>query len=194
MGFRPGKLIDSKIKQKLLGYILHDPFTATTSGLARLAKLPVMTVLRALVIFEDAGLVNRRKVGTAFEWNVNKGSYAYRAVVGIYRSMQEAPGPLEELKKIIRDTIPAKAVAEVKLFGSLARGDYKTNSDIDLFVLVKSGQNKEKFEKYGNELDKKTIKLFGKPVMTYILTEKEFKEKSGLAVIRNIKKEGVRLI
>jgi predicted nucleotidyltransferase len=98
------------------------------------------------------------------------------------------------MKDMLVKYIKKLPVIQAVLFGSTARGDEKPNSDIDLFLLVRSQTEKKEVEKSLDELRDRILTIYGNVLSDYILTEKEYGEKQGLGVVKNIKKEGVRIV
>lgn len=191
---RPEMLIDTKTKLKTAMFLTHNYTPMTTAEAARIMKLPVMTALRAMNFFESAGMTLKRRVGTAVVWEVNRDSYAYKTAASACGPLIAARGPVEEIKKAIASTLKGSGVLEAKIFGSVARGDFSTESDIDLYVQVKNENDKKNFEKYEAKITKDVASLTGKTLVAYVLTEKEKRQKAKLNVIKNIEKEGISII
>jgi hypothetical protein len=61
-------------------------------------------------------------------------------------------------------------------------------------LLVRSQTEKKEVEKSLDELRDRILTIYGNVLSDYILTEKEYGEKQGLGVVKNIKKEGVRIV
>jgi len=79
----------------------------------------------------------------------------------------------------------------IRLFGSKARGDYTTESDIDVLIYVKAGDFKLR-----SNISDITSKIFLKHevlISPIIVNEKDFSELIRLQMkfIRNVEKEGV---
>ncbi len=191
---RPEMLIDTKTKLKIAMFLTYNYTPMTTAEAARIVNLPVMTVLRAMNFFESAGMTVKRRVGTAVVWEVNRESYAYKTAASACGPLIDAKGPVEEIKKTIASALKGSGVLEAKLFGSVARGDFSDESDVDLYVLVKSDRDKKSFEKYEANMASSIAALTGKTLVVYVLTERERKEKAKLKVIKNIEKEGISII
>ena len=86
---------------------------------------------------------------------------------------------------------------QVVLFGSVARGDSRTNSDIDVFVLVDSGTNTELTERIVDisvdaDIEEGECKVHIAP---FINTLEEYRDgkTTGIPVFYNIEEEGVVL-
>lgn len=194
MSLKPAELLNSKAKQSLLKFVLFPGFKDTAKGLSALARVPLMTAHRVLRSFEEAGLVTSREIGNSIEWSVNEGGYVYKTLAPLYEALFRAPAPLEKIKEVIKENLPKSMVLEAKLFGSMARGDYDGSSDVDLLVIVDSSGKKKDFEKYEEKLRDAIYKLFGRHLECYVNTKAEFQRKKKLAVMKNIAKEGIKLI
>ncbi len=91
-------------------------------------------VIEALNRLTDQGLVNRVELNRAFLFSLNREHLAADAVIAL-------AGLRAELIKRIRGEVSSWSVAPIhaSLFGSMARGDGDTSSDIDLFVVRPAG-------------------------------------------------------
>jgi predicted nucleotidyltransferase len=89
-----------------------------------------MGVQRVLNRLVGQGLVNRQEAGRALLYTLNREHLATPAVVILSEIRQE-------LLRRLRETIGSWQVAPVhaSMFGSTARGDGDSSSDIDLFVI-----------------------------------------------------------
>ncbi len=87
----------------------------------------VQHVLDRLV---EHGLVNREEVGRTFLYELNRDHL-------LAPTVEQMAGARTELTRRLRDAIGAWEVSPVhaSLFGSAARGDGDTNSDIDLLIV-----------------------------------------------------------
>ena len=194
MSLRPADLLNSRAKLSVLKYVLFPGFKDTAKWVSRMAQVPLMTAHRVLRSYEDAGLVTSRNVGSSIEWSLDEDGYAYKALAPLYKTLFNAPTALEKMKEVIKEELPKSMVLDAKLFGSMARGDYDENSDIDLLVVVDSMADKKNFEKHDEKLRNTIYGLFGRHLACYVNTKAEFQRKKKLAVMKNIAKEGIKLI
>ncbi|HEX6667601.1 MAG TPA: MarR family transcriptional regulator [Solirubrobacterales bacterium] len=99
------------------------------------SRTGVQHVLNRLV---DEGLVERRVAGQAFLYSFNYDHLLASAV-------QEMAGARVELVRRLRELVEVWEVqpSHLSLFGSAARGDGDTKSDIDLFLVRPSGVDEE---------------------------------------------------
>lgn len=83
----------------------------------------------------------------------------------------------------------SKALAKkVVLFGSVAKGLERSNSDIDIFILVKDKPSKIKLEPSIEKLSNLCFEIYGNRLASYILTQQELKQKKRLKIISEIEK------
>ena len=97
-----------------------------------------------------------------------------------------APPPLQRPTFYIQMTKPV--VSRVSLFGSLVAGQERDDSDIDLFIVVKTDKDKENIEPAIGELSAVCLDLFGNRLAPYILSQREWKAKKLLAVVKAAEK------
>ena len=143
------RLLNSAAKIELLRFLLSGrPFPDMSEReLARMLKIPHAAVNRAMAEFESANLVFYKAAGGAHIWNVNKAGYAYISLKKIIDVMGTISPPYEKLLEVLKGALNGVPAVSAVLFGSVPRKMEKTHSDIDLFVLVNIGADREKTEK-----------------------------------------------
>lgn len=187
------KLIGSKAKLKILKYLFGQQASMSENELARVIKISPMTINRLMKELRDLNLVGMERIGNANVWSVNKGSYVYTILSKIISQISAAPTPLEHLKQTLSGNIPKELVKKVILYGSVAEGKSKVNSDIDLFIQVKSQKQDEELNPYIENLSNLCLSLYGNRLAPYILTEAQLQEKKKLPLLKEIEK-GVQVI
>jgi predicted nucleotidyltransferase len=101
--------------------------------------------------------------------------------------------PLEHLKATLSDYIPKELVKKAILYGSVAQGKSKANSDIDLYILVKSQKEAEELTAPLDKLSSLCLSLYGNRLAPYVLTEAQLQDKKKLSLLKEIKK-GIQII
>jgi len=187
------KIIGSKAKLKILKYFFGRPASMSENELAKLIKVSVMTINRLMKELRELNLVSMERVGNANVWSVNKESYAYGALSKIMGEISTVPAPLEHLKQTLSDNIPKEIVKKVVLYGSVAQGKSKANSDIDLYILVKSQKEAEELSAPIDKLSSLCLSLYGNRLAPYVLTESQLQEKKKLPLLKEIEK-GIQII
>lgn len=190
------KALNSNSKIKLLKFLLsgrHIP-DMSERELARMVGISNAGVNRAMGDFQEMNLVYYKDVGHSHVWSVNEKSHAYKSLKNVVSAFVQNGTPIDSLKTEIITELKRLPVVGASLFGSVARGDEKSNSDVDLFILVKSMDDKKTVEKAMEDFGIKILKTYGNTLGQYILTEGEYRKKKSLNVIKNIDKEGLKLI
>lgn len=190
------RALNSEQKIRLLRFLLSGRSMPDMSEreLAKIVKMPNVSVNRIMACFEELNLVHWRGVGHSHVWSVNEESHAYGVLKKVINAMEENRTPAESLKKALIKEIRKLPVIRAILFGSVARGDDRPGSDIDLCLIVRDQKDKKSVQEAMLGLGTKIQKAYGNFLGDYVLTESEYKRKRGLGVIKNIEKEGVRLI
>ena len=187
------KLIGSKAKLKILKYLFGQEASMSENELAKVIKISPMTINRLMKELRELNLVSMERVGNANVWSVNKASYAYVTLSKLMGEISGVPTPLEHLKETLSTNIPKELVKKVILYGSVAEGKTRVNSDIDLFILVKSQKESEQLTPHIDKLSSLCLSLYGNALAPYILTEAQLQEKKKLALLKEIEK-GIRVI
>ncbi|HEY5899166.1 MAG TPA: nucleotidyltransferase domain-containing protein [Burkholderiales bacterium] len=98
--------------------------------LARALGKPAGTLLRELNALAEAGVLERRRVGNQVHFQANAGSPIYedlrnilKKTVGVADVLREALAPL------------AAKIRAAFVYGSIARGDERPGSDLDLMIV-----------------------------------------------------------
>src|SRR3989338_854394 len=163
-------VLGSKVKIKILRVLSTYPIKRfTVRELARLAQSSHTPVLKSLPDLQEMNLIRMEKHGTANLITLNPKS---KLVLHLKNLFATETSFKDELKKKIAKIVPKSEM--IVLFGSVARGNEKMNSDIDVLII---SNNKKKIEYYINEARKKITEEFGNLISPMILTEKEFKAK-----------------
>ncbi|MDI6892420.1 MAG: nucleotidyltransferase domain-containing protein [Actinomycetota bacterium] len=186
------KALNSRAKMKILKYLFGQEASMSEGELARIVRVSHMTINRLMKELQALNLVTMERIGNANVWTANKESYAYQVLSEIVKKIAEISPPLEHLKKTILKNTPKTLVREVILFGSIASGEEEISSDIDLFILVKSKQDKTKLEPFIDKLSNQCLMLYGNRLAPYTLTELELEKKKNLPLISEVRK-GVQI-
>ena len=187
------RIIGSKARLKLLKYLFGPQAAMSENELAKIVGVSPMTINRLMKELFSLNLVHKQRVGNSSVWSVNKESYAYTVFFGIIKDTLRLPSPLGHLKKTIANGIPAGLVKKAVLFGSTAKAAARVNSDIDLFVLVKSEKEACKLSPYLEKLSSACFSLYGNSFAPYVLTEAQLEKKKNLSIFKEIEK-GTRII
>jgi len=178
--------INSKTKAKIIKFLLTHKASMSEREIASILRVSHMSVNRTMRELAELNFVNFVTVGKAHLWQVNREGYTFKVLSELVKGVSDIRGPLENLKKTLLGNLPKSLIKRMVLFGSIAKGSEKANSDIDIFILVKNKQNKEKLESSIGKLSNICLELYGNRLAPYILTEQEIRQKRNLRIIFEI--------
>lgn len=181
-------LLNSKTKLKIIKFLLTHKASMSEREIASILKVSHMSINRTMRELADINFVNFVTVGKAHLWRVNRKSYAFKALYKLVKEVLETKEPLENLKGTLLKNLPKTLIKRVVLFGSLTKGSERPDSDIDVFIVVKNNQDKQRVEISLEKLSNICLELYGNRLAPYILTEKEVNQKKRLKIISEVNK------
>jgi len=104
--------------------------------LAKEAKAPFSSVLRAVRLMERAGLLEMGKVGRSKTVRLHESEYTKIAAGMVGAGVSPQKFAVEKLKRMLKRDA---RVREAWLFGSVARGEERPESDIDVALVADKG-------------------------------------------------------
>ncbi len=181
-------VLNSKTKVKIITFLLTHEASMSEREIASVLKVSHMSVNRTMRELTEFNFVNFINVGKAHLWRVNRKSYAFKALSSLIKGISGIKNPIEDLKGMLLRNLPKILIKRAVLFGSVAKGSEKVNSDIDVFIIVKDKQSKKKLEPQIEELSNLCFEVYGNRLAPYILTGQEMKQKKDLKVLSEINK------
>lgn len=142
-------IIKSKIKQNILKLLFYSNESKEfyLSEIAKIVKTSRGTAQRELEDLKKVGIVGSEKKANLRYYFLNKQDPLFEEWQGI---VKKTIGIEKEFEEII------KKIGGIKfafIFGSYIKGDFKSDSDIDLFII--GNPNEDKLIEYINKLEKK---------------------------------------
>ena len=156
--------------------------------IASILKVSHMSINRAMREFSEVNFVNFLTIGKAHLWRVNRKGYAFKVLAKFFNGISGVKKPLDDLKDTLSTHIPKTLVKKAILFGSVAKGKGKIDSDIDIFFLVRDSKDKEKLEVALEKLSNTCLEIYGNKLSPYIITEQEAKKKTRVKLFSEINK------
>lgn len=181
-------LLSSRTRVKIIKFMLAHEAPMSEREIASILEISHMSVNRSMRELLEYNLVNFTTAGKAHLWRANKKSYAFKALSELFRCTGKISGPLDDLKKTIRANLRGTPARKAVLFGSIAAGLEKTDSDIDLFIQVKDAAARKKLEQTADKLSTLCLEKYGNVLSFYILTDREIDNKKDLNIISEINK------
>lgn len=162
------EVLFTPVQQRVLGLIFGQPDRSFQSGeLIRLAGSGTGAVHRLLTRMADTGLVAVERVGNQKFYRANRDSPVFDELVGLVRKTVGLAGPLQSALAPFTSRIYAAFV-----YGSVARGEESSASDIDLLVIA---DDLEYSDLYTAIPAVET--LLARPVSPNLMTRKEWRRK-----------------
>lgn len=122
-------LASGALARLVIDFAVHPEDSPHGRELQRRTGLTPRSLQTELARLEGLGVVRRRTEGRRVHYELNEGNPRWRALRALVRELAD---PADVLRNALAD-VPGVAAAFV--FGSMARGDFREDSDIDLFVL-----------------------------------------------------------
>jgi predicted nucleotidyltransferase len=147
-------------------------------------------VASSLQALESSGLVVREIAGRAHLWRMAEGHVLAPVLTTLFRA--EA-GSLADLKNDLRAILRDLPVKRATLFGSVARGDERATSDVDLLVLVRSRAAKATVEEALSAASLDFAIKFGNPLSSLVMVESQLRTPTNPELLTNIRQDGIDL-
>ncbi len=153
----------------------------TIRGLAEEAKVTPNEAALTIHDLERFGIVKIQPVGRAYQLDLNKKSYILDKIIEpmIESEKNTMPEILELLKKYLDTT----KIFSAAIFGSVVKGQEKTDSDIDLLVISNDPAHAIK---QISEVSEQIFSIFHGSISPVVFTKKEFKAKQKGSLIQSI--------
>ncbi len=166
-------ILNSAVKLKIVKFLITHEASMSEREIASILKVSHMSINRAMRELSEINFVDFVTIGKAHLWKVNRRSYAFKVLTEFVKGFSRLKDPLDDLKGMILTNIPKNLVKKAVLFGSIARGEEKTDSDIDIFFLVKDIKDKKKLQFALEKLSIACLETYGNRLSPYVLTKQE---------------------
>jgi predicted nucleotidyltransferase len=183
------KILNNEVKVKILRFLCKAEVEWSGRQIAREIKISPAACHKALRELNNERVLLLRSVGRSYLYRLNKGNLIISKLLKpLYGRESKIPDKVYET--IIRNIATLGDIASIAVFGSIKRKKERATSDIDLLVLVRNLEDKEKVEEDFGKINETIVKMFGNTISPYIQSLEEFKlkHKRGLPLVRNILK------
>ena len=119
--------------------ILYRGAELTGREIARKADLSPRAAQQALQELYATGVVHRKSVGASYLFSLNRSRYVVEKILSPLFESEQGLGAamIEELRK----ALPTKGIVSIIMFGSVARGENKPGSDLDIMIVLENSLN-----------------------------------------------------
>ena len=164
------ELLGSRVKLRIARTIATEPRQEHTGReLALITKVSQPQANKALKVLESYGVVESRVVGKSIVWKRNGRSHVYRKLLlPLFRNEKMVLGDLKKYLARILGPISKKVI----LFGSIARGEGKEASDLDLCIVT---SNKGQVKKALSELQPEITRNYNIVISPIIYSPREYR-------------------
>lgn len=185
-------LLSSSSRVRVLRLLLQFPETTFTGReVARLCAISPSQALTALDGLRLNGLAVRQAAGRAYLWSLVRTHALFAPLDALFRADRRAT---DSLRDLIRDRLRGLPVRRAVLFGSVARGDERPGSDIDLFVELRSNSRRREVETALGALRSEILAQFGNLLSPLVYTRQESTRSPNPALLEAIESEGLSVV
>ncbi|PIW66442.1 MAG: hypothetical protein COW11_03305, partial [Candidatus Omnitrophica bacterium CG12_big_fil_rev_8_21_14_0_65_43_15] len=171
------KIINNKVKTGALRILCRRNIGYTGRQLAGELGVSPTTASKFLGELVKEGAVMVSGAGRAYLYRINEKNYAVRKMLRPF--FQKEKDIFDALIALIKKNL-SKSSADVEsaiIFGSVAKKEQDTRSDVDLLVVVKNLKGKKKMEHVMDMISGVIAQNFQIIVSPYILTADQFRKK-----------------
>ncbi|OHE55005.1 MAG: hypothetical protein A3K61_02010 [Thaumarchaeota archaeon RBG_16_49_8] len=153
----------------------------TVRGLADTARVSSSEAAVVVGQLEKYGIVKIQPVGRSYLVSLNEKSYAVNSIIRpMVKAEQET---VAELASTLKKHLGDKSVISAAVFGSLARGEEREDSDVDLLVV---SNHFDRASALISRAQEEVSLTFGNNLSPIIMSEKDFVTKRNSRLLRSI--------
>jgi predicted nucleotidyltransferase len=187
-------IFQNKSNVRVLRQLILFPSKVTTGrGLAKELDMNHATCIRALNALVALGVISRRSVGKSSVYEFPSDSVLYKEF--LKPLFEKEDNLLNDLVGILSKGI-RQNIQSIYLFGSVARAEDTSESDIDIAFILKSGVDKGRAEEVLGINERAVYRLYqiGTNALVYTSEEFESMKRKGHSLVKEILSEGVLLV
>lgn len=145
--------MNSKVKAKIIKYFALSKKEASISEIAKNIGVSKSRASEVLKILENKGILTSKKIGRSLIYKINENN---KKAIEILKFVKKISlNDIEEIKKSIIPILKKHGVIRASIFGSVARGEAKEGSDIDILVELPKEKSLLDLVRLENELKEK---------------------------------------
>ncbi|MBI2445703.1 nucleotidyltransferase domain-containing protein [Candidatus Micrarchaeota archaeon] len=155
-----------------------------------MAEISAPGAWRILKLFESHGLITRVRTGKTDAWKLQP-EHVLALVLRDALLIEKTLVP--KIGQFIQDQCQGVQIEKITLFGSVAKGLERPDSDIDVLIVVAAEEDKQKTIGCLADAGLKPYALFGNRLAPIVLTGEEYRKKKETEFHKKIQKEGIIL-
>lgn len=187
------EVFSSKVKISIIRHLCSHPERKFTGReIARLVNVSSSRASEVLELLRRNGVVSRIRIGKAYAWAVNQESILVEEITGLINLNERI---YEEMRSKIDEAFRREErVIKVIIYRSVMRRKRKRDSQVNIFILVKSKRDKEIAVKLVHKINNYLLPRYGNVLYELIYTEREWALKGSDKKLRRIESEGEIII
>ncbi|MFH0887381.1 MAG: nucleotidyltransferase domain-containing protein [bacterium] len=178
-------ILGNKSNINTLRFLIRNNVEQSGREIARSTKLAQRRAHQVLTTLWQNGIVKMRRAGRSKLYKINpENALVKEALMPLFTVESRL---LKNLGKQLHSKIGQDALSII-IFGSIASGQERANSDIDVLIIAKNTANIGKIETIADALSMKFSRIYGNFLSSIIIKEKDFKNRylRGDKFIKNI--------
>jgi predicted nucleotidyltransferase len=187
----PAALLGTPARVAVLTALLGSPGKEWTGrGIAAEAGVSPTQAMAALRVFEAEGLCWRRYIGPSGVWMANPRHLLYdelRPVALLDRTAQRA------LENRLRRALKGSRADEAYLFGSVAQGLERADSDVDLFVMFPDQAAARRWRPRLEQLQDDVSRRYSTHLQALVYSRKQLRTAQRRHLLQEARTKGIRL-
>ncbi len=182
------RLLGSPARAAVLASVLAAPEGEFTGReVARLAGVSPARAMVALRILEAEGLCWQRRAGRASLWKVNRRHFLARSLAQVATLESDA---MSTLIGLLQRQLRRAGAVEAHMFGSVARGDERATSDIDLVAVFPDEAARGRWDGSLSAMQNKIQANFGNELQAIAYTAAAVRRGGPRRVLERARAEG----
>lgn len=167
-------ILSSRIKVRILRLFSRTRGSYSGREVARLIGYSHNPTIQALKELEAQGLLNRRSIGASHEYTLNEEHLLVSDV--LLDAFQTERNALLEIARIFQEQM-GKDFEEAVIFGSVARGDERLDSDVDILIIISDRADTGALEDKVSKATSLAMAATGNPVSPVMVSRSEYDRK-----------------
>lgn len=186
------EVLGSKLKIRIVRTLCESARPLTGNKLAQAAGYSHTQTYKALADLETLGVVAKEYVGASHLYSINPRSYIVDQMLGPVLAAEEKM--LGALASKFYERM-GKDLLSITLYGSVARREDESGSDIDLVLVARDSADLESLEDVAARVSLDAALEFGGPVSSFVVSETDYHRllSEASAMWANVKREGLTI-
>jgi predicted nucleotidyltransferase/biotin operon repressor len=170
-------VLNHAVKTGVLRILCERDVGWTGRKLAKELKVSPTTANKFLKGLVEDGIIIAKNAGRAYLYSINQDNYAVRSILKPF--FEKEKDAYDNIMSLIKRSLSGcgATILSAAIFGSVARKEEASGSDIDLVVIIENLRDKKSVERGLNGIARIVAQRFQTVISPYIVTCQQFKKK-----------------